>query len=139
MGILEGGAKAALRNEGLFGVITTGAGWVQPLTAANLEAVRPEERDRLAGVRATGLGVLDFHGEDDGSASNPTRVHDRIAGTAKAFTEETAVRTIVMGCAGMEGMEEAIEAGTKGRQKKVVVIDSVAATTALLCEELSGH
>ncbi|KAF8318673.1 hypothetical protein DL93DRAFT_321170 [Clavulina sp. PMI_390] len=137
MGILEAGAIIASRQAGKFGVITTGEGWVEPLNKANRLRTPREAEARFAGVYATGLGVLEFHGAgEEDPAAKAQHVHDRIGQTALNLVHTEDVHTIILGCAGMEGMEQAVQDGLMKTGRDVNVIDSVQAATELLCERL---
>lgn len=142
VGILEASAKIALQEGQKFGVVTTGAGWIKPLTKANQEILSEAERARFGGVVATGLGVLDFHAETDGASgveNSTAGIHpeDKVAITARAFVEEANVDVIVLGCAGMEGMDDAIFKGLQGMDKKVQVVDSVTAAVKYMASLLA--
>lgn len=143
IGILEAGAKIALRRGRKFGVVTTGEGWVKPLSTANLASLSDEEKHRFAGVVATGLGVLEFHSGDrradasDQPHVDDVQVHKRIATAAKKLAETHDVDVIVMGCAGMEGMGQAILDGVGNTGYSIYTVDSVSAAIELLFEELA--
>lgn len=134
IGILEAGVTIALRKGDKFGVVTTGEGWVAPLTKANLECLSDDEKGKFVGVVATGLGVLDFHSEE----VEAKEVTKRIGNTAARLVEETGADVIVLGCAGMEGMEAAVLEGTTHAGKNVLVVDCVSAATELVCEKLAN-
>lgn len=139
MSILEAGVKVALRDGGTFGVVTTGEGWIQPLTRANLDCLDESDKSTFMGVAATGLGVLEFHPNEDnmeGGQEARERVHHRIASTSKRLAESNQVDTIILGCAGMEGMEKAILEGVTNVGYEIRVVDAVCAGTELLCAEL---
>lgn len=140
LGILEAGARMALREGHSFGVVTTGEGWIEPLTKANLEILDKGEKGKFAGVVATGLGVLEFHPEEGkvDVGAQEEHVHKRIGDAARKLAEAHHVDTIVLGCAGMEGMEQAILDGVAGMDRQIQVVDAVRAATELLCEELVG-
>lgn len=93
-----------------------------------LDRVVPQIRDRLllagllqrcASVRATGLGVAEL--EDDVAATAKAVAHQ-----ARAAVEEDGAEVVVLGCAGMAGLGEAVAA-----EVDVPVVDGVAAAVKL--------
>jgi len=74
---------------------------------------------RCASVRSTGLGVLDLERDQ-------TRTLDAITAQAVQAVREDHAEVICLGCAGMAGLDEKIQAATG-----VPVIDGVAAAVAL--------
>jgi len=79
----------------------------------------------FVGVHSTGLSAIELH-------SVPREeVHRRIA-QASADLVENGARVILLGCAGMSGMEEAVRAEAQSRGIEVIVIDGVRAGVVLL-------
>lgn len=125
MGILE---ASVIRGQdvGKFGVVTTGPGWVNPLTRAINTLLVPTSR--FGGVVSTGLGVLEFHPED---GETDGKVYEKMGEAANKLVGEEGVDVICLGCAGMEGLDEKIrEALPKG--KVVTVVDGVVAGVEIL-------
>lgn len=139
IGILEASAKIALERGTKFGVVTTGDGWIEPLTKANLEILSDDERIKFGGVVATGLGVLDFHGghEDGKDSTEHVDPEERVGSVARGLVEKERVDVIVLGCAGMEGMDEAVLRGLAGMDKNVHVVDSVTASVQFMAKLLA--
>lgn len=76
-----------------------------------------------AGTYSTGLGVLELH-------DLPTeQVNKRLAQCAKQSVEEGGAKAIVLGCAGMSGLDAAIR---EACGPNIVIIDSVVAGTEIL-------
>lgn len=56
--------------------------------------------------------------------------------TALEIVQSTGVDVIVLGCAGMEGMEEAVMRGVENIGRKIQVVDCVQAAVELMMETL---
>ncbi|KAI0821286.1 Asp/Glu/hydantoin racemase [Irpex lacteus] len=117
-----------------FGIVTTGSYWVpvfQKATADFLlgnDGKSDETVERikdLVGVRSTGLTAVELH------STPQEEVHRRIA-DATADLVDNGAEVILMGCAGMSGMEKAVLEGAKSRGKEVAVVDGVRAGVVLL-------
>ena len=141
MGILEASVKIALEKGNAFGVVTTGSSWIGPLTRAIKEVAsssKPSEvigfEERFSGVEATDIGVLDFHPVDggDGAAEKQDDVEARVGAATRSLMMRGA-DVIVLGCAGMEGMGEAVQKGASTPPK---VVDGVTAGVELLIRAL---
>jgi len=128
LGIFEASLNAALKSikpGEQFGIVTTGKDWEPVLTDGVLQYLMNEgaedaEPDSFAGVIGTGLGVLELHGGDSGN------VQTLMAQAAKALVRRGA-RAICLGCAGMSGLEGAVESAVNEERsrRKVAVIDGV--------------
>lgn len=110
--ITECAAQLAMMLGHTYGVVTT------------LDRAVPQIQDRLltagllqrcAGVRGTGLGVLELE-EDE------ARTVDVIVETARKLVEEDHAEVICLGCGGMAGLQEKVSAALG-----VPVVDGVAA------------
>ncbi len=125
-----------------FGIVTTGQYWEETLTKAVREyftgeyevgvGVQPNEafptRGEIrgfVGVRSTGLTALELH-------STPKEVVTWRIVDATAHLVRNGARTIIMGCAGMAGMEEAVKTGAVNEGKEVHIIDGVRAGVVVL-------
>jgi allantoin racemase len=117
--ITEAAAMFAASVGHLYGVVTT--------TASSVQQIRQSLGNagllgRCAGVRATQLRVLDLHLDLDR--------------TVDAFVAETEILmeagadTLVLGCAGMAGLQQSLE-----QKLGIPVVDGVAAGVSL-CESL---
>ncbi|KAI0685582.1 Asp/Glu/hydantoin racemase [Cytidiella melzeri] len=107
-----------------FGIVTTGKYWVPVLQKAT-ESFFTGRIEDFVGVRSTGLSAIELHSKPH------EEVHRRIA-DATADLVGHGARVLIMGCAGMSGMEEAVQAGAKSKGLQVTVIDGVRAGVVLL-------
>ena len=118
--ITEAAAHIACLLGRRYGVVTTLQRAVpmieDRLRLAGLDA-------RCAGIRASGLGVLQLEEE-------PMSVVPALVEQAKRLVEEDGAEVLCLGCAGMAGLDEAVSAATG-----VPVVDGVA-SAALLAEAL---
>ena len=115
-----------------FGIVTTGNYWVpifEKATPKILLGARDAEPaikiEDFVGVRSTGLTAVELH------STAQEEVHRRIS-RATADLAGNGAEVILMGCAGMSGMEEAVRAGANSCGKKVIVVDGVRAGVVLL-------
>lgn len=118
-----------------FGIVTTGSYWVRVLQRATegflvgggnsgMDEVTRSIKD-FVGVRSTGLSAIELH------TTPQDEVHRRIADAATDLVNSGA-RVVIMGCAGMSGMEEAVRAGAQSRGIEVIIVDGVRAGVVLL-------
>ena len=114
--ITDAAASTAMFLGRRYGVVTS------------LDRTVPLIEDRLllaglaahcASVRASGLGVLEL--EED-----PARAVEAIAGQAAAAVTEDGAEVVVLGCAGMAGLAEAVRTRTG-----VPVVDGVPAAVTV--------
>ncbi|KAI0891148.1 Asp/Glu/hydantoin racemase [Annulohypoxylon nitens] len=135
IGIFEASVLAALsllRNKDAWGIITTGKWWEKHLADGVdhvLGAKVKEDPDsRFKGVESTGLNASDFHDGVD-----PAVVRQKLKEATKRLLDKGDVKVILMGCAGMAGLEEIIrsaaseELGEKFAYSELHVIDGVRA------------
>ncbi|KAI0017418.1 Asp/Glu/hydantoin racemase [Xylariomycetidae sp. FL0641] len=109
MGIFEASILTALSLLGpdqQWGIVTTGKFWEAHLTegvstfiGTNVE----DKNNRFAGVESTGLNASDFHHGVD-----PAVVTNKIKEATKRLLSNGRTSCIVMGCAGMAGLEDTI-------------------------------
>lgn len=118
IGIMEASILTALTLGHRFGIVTTSARW-RPMLEEGLSTLG--FADRCAGVRSTGLAVLDLEHLPE------EQVIERVCDEARAAVESDRAEVICLGCAGMAGLEEAVSAATR-----VPVVDGVRAGIALL-------
>lgn len=115
-----------------WGIVTTGKFWEKHLSDGVHHFVGSENKNsRFAGVETTGLNAGDFHGGVD-----PVVVRQKLCEATKRLLDR-GVQAVVMGCAGMAGLEDIIRSvATEGRGeeagKKLLVIDGVKAGVGLL-------
>ncbi|TMU90418.1 aspartate/glutamate racemase family protein [Streptomyces sp. DASNCL29] len=111
--IAESAAQMAMMLGHSYGVVTT------------LDRAVPQIRDRLltagllarcAGVRGTGLGVLELEADRE-------RTVEVIVATAREVVERDGAEVICLGCGGMAGLRERVSKALGG----VPVVDGVAA------------
>ncbi|KAH8096799.1 Asp/Glu/hydantoin racemase [Cristinia sonorae] len=125
-----------------FGIVTTGQYWEavlengareffcgkEGIEAAVGQGGAGERACNLAGfvgVRSTGLTAVQLH------MMKEEEVGHKIA-EASAYLVERGAEAIVLGCAGMSGMEKAVRAGAQRHQRDVRIIDGVRAGVVLL-------
>jgi len=108
-------------NAQKWGIVTTGAFWQDHLTKGvadflGVEVMHPSTTDgsfrlqnkRFAGVHTTGLNAGDFH---KGVSKEVTE--QRLKHTTKVCLKAKNTRVIIMGCAGMAGLEGIIREAAK--------------------------
>lgn len=92
----------------------------------------PTRIHNFAGVFTTGLTAADFH---SGSVS-PAAIKEKLADATERLLQQGNIRAIVMGCAGMAGLEETIRGVVRGHDRhagrEVFVIDGLKAGVGLL-------
>lgn len=118
-----------------WGIVTTGKFWEAHLTEgvnAFLGTDLKSVNNKFAGVESTGLEAGDFHGDID-----PAVVRQKLSEATKRLLGKGVVECVVMGCAGMAGLDEIIRAAAveqygaeKGNQ--VFIVDGVRAGVGLL-------
>ncbi|KAI1322130.1 hydantoin racemase [Xylariaceae sp. FL0255] len=95
-----------------WGIVTTGKFWEEHLTAGVNEFLgttsESKTNTRFAGVQSTGLNASDFHGGLD-----PAFIREKLKEATKRLLVEgekdgSQATVIVMGCAGMAGLEDII-------------------------------
>jgi allantoin racemase len=118
LGIMEASILCALPLGSKFGIVTTSPRW-QPLLEEGVRSLGMESR--CAGVRSSGLAVLDLEREPE------EQVRKRLAEEAHAAVLEDGAEVIILGCAGMAGLEESVAAAAG-----VPVVDSVRAGVTMV-------
>jgi Asp/Glu/hydantoin racemase len=124
-----------LRPEKKWGIVTTGKFWEDHLTQGLNKFLGAESHNlntKFAGVETTGLNAGDFHGGVD-----PEAVRQKLRDAAGRLLDKGDVECVVMGCAGMAGLEEIIrsvadEKYGSAQAKQLLVIDGVRAGVGLL-------
>jgi allantoin racemase len=111
MGIMEASVLYALPLGSRFSIVTTSPRW-QPLLEEGIKLLGVAAR--CASVRSSGLAVLDL----DRLPSH--EVCARLAIEARAAVEIDGAELIVLGCAGMAGLQESVAA-----EVDVPVVDAV--------------
>lgn len=113
-----------------WGIVTTGKFWEAHLTAGLKNFLgQPAEHDNslFLGVHSTGLDAGDFHGDVP-----PEAIHRRLQEATKRLLHRGPVHCVVMGCAGMAGLEDIIrsiirEEYPPGLAERVYIVDGVRA------------
>jgi allantoin racemase len=111
MGIMEASILYALPLGARFSIVTTSPRW-QPLLEEGVHQLGVD--GRCASVRSTGLAVLDL------DRLPRDQVCQRLAEEAARAVEVDHAEVILLGCAGMAGLEEAV-----ARATGVPVVDAV--------------
>ena len=121
-----------------WGIVTTGKFWEEHLTIgvkSFLGQDRAWPNARFAGVESTGLVAGDFHGDVP-----PEVIRQKLSeATKRLLGNHGNVECVVMGCAGMAGLEEiirsaAIEQYGEKRGRQVYIVDGVKAGIGLAVE-----
>jgi allantoin racemase len=99
LGIMEASILYALPLGSTFSIVTTSPRW-QPLLEDGVLLLGMESR--CASVRSSGLAVLDL------DRLPPAEVCARLAAEARAAVEEDGAEVILLGCAGMAGLQESV-------------------------------
>ncbi|KAI1183040.1 hydantoin racemase [Nemania serpens] len=137
-GIFEASVLSAislLRPGGTWGIVTTGKFWEDHLSdgVAAFLGVGGGGSARFAGVQSTGLNASDYH-----HGVHPVVVKEKLKAATKRLLESGDVQVIVMGCAGMAGLEHMIreaadeERGAEFAYSILHVIDGVRAGVMLV-------
>ena len=118
----EGGDEAGKGGE-KFGIISTGDIWKEVLSqAVRGEVLGAEKVGRVfAGVETCGLDAGELHGDGE--------VEGRVKDAAKRLVGVEGVGVVVLGCAGMVGMEGWVREVVGG---EVRVVDGVKAGVGVL-------
>ncbi|KAI0343628.1 hypothetical protein BDW22DRAFT_1356100 [Trametopsis cervina] len=131
MNILESSVLHAKKLGRPFGVVTTGTYWEPVLDVAVRAVLEQEKRGiwegeevEFVGVYSTGLSALELH------TTPRAEVDGRIARAAERLFG-TGARIVLLGCAGMSGMEDAVRAGAGG-DEDLVIINGVGVGVLLL-------
>ncbi len=124
IGIFEASIMHALALGQPFGVVTTGKYWEGALTEGVKRIFGSGDLGgAFVGVESTGMTALELHDRPpDVVAAGISAAASRIVGRG--------ARTIIMGCAGMSGMEKAVRKGCG--EERVRVVDAVRSGDAIL-------
>ncbi|KAH6641918.1 Asp/Glu/hydantoin racemase [Chaetomium tenue] len=124
-----------LRPGKKWGIVTTGKFWEQHLSEgldSFLGIQSNVSSTKFVGVETTGLNAGDFHGGVD-----PEVVQEKLVEATTRLLKKGDVECVVMGCAGMAGLEEIIRSvavDEYGPEKahELLVIDGVRGGIGLL-------
>ncbi|KAH8911637.1 hypothetical protein BR93DRAFT_921609 [Coniochaeta sp. PMI_546] len=119
----------------MWGVVTTGKFWEAHLSDGVkhfLGQKTDEANFKFGGVESTGLNAGDFHGGVD-----PAVIRQKLKEATQRLLSKGPVECVVMGCAGMAGLEDIIRDATeekygKEQAEKLFVVDGVLAGVGLL-------
>lgn len=143
-GIFEASVAATLplltEEGGKWGIVTTGKFWEDHLTKAVYKflgqpttTTTPEANTKFKGVFSTGLTAGDFH---DGHVT-PEVIEAKLREATRALLRTGDVQCVVMGCAGMAGLEDIIRSAVvqeygAEKAKMVHILDGVKAGIGVL-------
>jgi Asp/Glu/hydantoin racemase len=124
-----------LRPQGKWGIVTTGKFWEDHLAQGVnnfLGSDSQSENAKFAGVESTGLNAGDFHGGVD-----PAIVRKKLIEATRRLLARGNVECVVMGCAGMAGLEEiirsvALQEYGRERGNQLLIVDGIRAGIRLL-------
>lgn len=133
-----GAASGGGGGGGGWGIVTTGQYWESHLTSAVKQFLGQSEdaasnNKWFRGVFTTGLNAGDFHGP----GVSPATIRDKLSDATRRLLRTGGVDCVVMGCAGMAGLEQIIreacveEYGEEGA-KSVYIVDPVRAGVGVL-------
>ncbi|MBV9583127.1 MAG: aspartate/glutamate racemase family protein [Chloroflexi bacterium] len=118
MGIFEASVLYALPLGARFSIVTTSPRW-EPLLTDGVRSLGVHER--CASVRSSGLAVLDL------DRLPHQEVLQHLAEQAELAVAQDGAEVILLGCAGMAGLQAAV-----AERVRVPVIDAVAAGVSLV-------
>lgn len=125
IGIFEAAIAHSLLVGRRFGILTTGTGMKQPLISG-VHTFLGASSVRFAGVVTSGLGVVELREGDRGKIEETMKA-------ASAKVAEKGADVIILGCAGMTGMENLVQEGVRrAGLGEVLVIDGVKAGLVVL-------
>lgn len=118
-----------------WGIVTTGKFWEAHLSEGVNSFLGTDAKSvnaKFAGVESTGLEAGDFHGGVD-----PAVVRQKLIEATKRLLSKGTVECVVMGCAGMAGLDEIIRAAAveeygAEQGNRVFIVDGVRAGVGLL-------
>jgi Asp/Glu/hydantoin racemase len=126
-----------LRPGEQWGIVTTGKFWEEHLTVGvnRFLGTQPGSANvKFAGVESTGLNAGDFHGGVD-----PDVVREKMKEATRRLLSKGDIKCVVMGCAGMAGLEDIIREvahekyrHTESRASELLIVDGVMAGIGLL-------
>ncbi|KAH8117251.1 hypothetical protein DFH11DRAFT_1573993 [Phellopilus nigrolimitatus] len=125
IGIFEAGVVHAMLVGRRFGVVSTGTGMKNTLIAG-MRAFMGANSERFAGVVTSGLGVVELREGD----------RSRVEALMKSTSAKAAgngADVLILGCAGMAGMEELVKEGVReATLGEVQVVDGAKAGVEIL-------
>jgi Asp/Glu/hydantoin racemase len=132
-GIFEAAIAHALTSARSFGVLTTVPGALDLLGTGVRNFLGAHKSDRYAGSVASGLGVVELQEGD----------RDHVFGSIRVKSVELVkmgAKAVLLGCAGMTGMEEVVKQGVReAGLGEVRVIDGAKAGVETLASLVRGR
>ena len=118
--------------EEQFGIVSTGKIWEKLLTGAVNEMLGSSGSGsrRFAGVETTGLNATELHDAPQ------DEVRMRIQEATKRLIGRGNVKVVILGCAGMAGMDEWVREEV---QSDVKIVDGVKAAVGALQGLIRGN
>ncbi|KAI9632180.1 Asp/Glu/hydantoin racemase [Dioszegia hungarica] len=116
LGMFHAGVASALLTPMPFGIIATGTGDKPNLVLATANFLGSSSSTRFAGVLTSGLAITELQDGDQ------ARVERGMRETAGRLVDQGA-GTIILGCAGMSGMDGWVIDAAKEKGKSVRVVD----------------
>jgi Asp/Glu/hydantoin racemase len=108
--------SSALLTPGPFGIIATGTGSKPNLIAAVSTMLGSPTSARFAGVITSGLAVVDLQDGDQATVERGMKET-----TVKLMDQ--GAETLILGCAGMSGMDKWVTEAAESRGKTVRIVD----------------
>jgi Asp/Glu/hydantoin racemase len=124
LGIFQASIFFALSLGGRFGIVTTNQRWEYILTKSVRELIG--DSAAFGRVACTGYSAAEVHGE---GGANRNQVQRAMADAARKLVREDRCDVIVLGCAGMTGLENVVREAVG---KNVTVVDAVVAGVHML-------
>ena len=114
-----------------FGIITTGSQWIPIFDEEVAKSLPHRELIRYAGTKAVGVNAGDLHATGTGES-----VKEKVKAATKEFLSkemQPKVQVIILGCAGMTGMNAWVrEAAKEIERGEVTIVDGVEVGVAML-------
>jgi len=122
VGIFQASIFWALSLGGRFGIVTTNQRWDYILSKSVHDLIGPNPS--FARVLCTGFSAAEVHGD-----AHRNQVQRAMGEAAQRLVREDHCDVIILGCAGMSGLEQAIRDAVGN---KVTIIDAVVAGVHML-------
>ncbi|KAK2465772.1 hypothetical protein APHAL10511_002316 [Amanita phalloides] len=125
IGILESAITRSLLVGKRFGIITTGSSYMYE-RYNEIQSFMGAKSERFAGYIPTGLGVVELREGDQGHVQREVK-------KSSIRCAEAGADVIILGCAGMVGMEKLVQQGVvDAGMKPVKVVDGARAGVEIL-------
>ena len=144
LGIFEASVSAALNllgEGGAFGIVSTGEVWKRILEDAIKNDLLGADKAAKAfvGVETLGVDAGDLHqdGGDDEVKKKVMAATGRLIDSGNGKGRK--INAILLGCAGMVGMDQWVKQEVQKRGKRIKVVDGVKAGVGILQGLLRAH